>query len=173
MKATALNAANGTLVEELSLVPALIGWRSRRRDNSDRYASLDGLGAAAHILARTCRWQGHEVHPFICPGDGTAHAHPRSFDARKAGAFEDKIPLPLDAVPIVAPAGALVPLAESDIMKGGRVVRGGVHMNDIPGFGYVSLGHESDLASVAKLTQPDGLELLSVARLRDAPALLP
>ena len=135
MKATTLNAANGGLVEKLSpnLVPASIGWRSRRRDSSTRDASRDGLGAAAHILA-TCRWQGHAVHAFICPGDRTAQAHPRSFGVRTAGTVEDNTPVPLGAVPIVALAGALVPLAERAALKGGRTV----HINDIPSFGCVS-----------------------------------
>lgn len=175
MKATALNAANGTLVEELSpnLVPALIGWRSLRRDGAARDKNLYGFSATAHALARTCRQQGHEVHAFICPGDGTAQAHPRSFDVRKAGTVEDNTPMPLDAVPNFAAAGALVPLAESAIVNGGRIVRDGVHINDTPRFGYDSLWHESERASVANLTRANGLGFLPVAQLRGAVVLLP
>jgi len=175
MKATIQNAANHALVEEFSshLASATIGWHGRRRDGSARDACPDGFGAAAHILARTCHRQGHEVHAFICPGDETAHAHARSFDARKTGTFEDKIPAPLDAGPIIAPTGALVPLAESAIVKGGRIVRDGVHVSDIPGFGYVSLWCESDPVSVAKLTRADSLEFPSVARLHGAAVLVP
>lgn len=44
------------------------------------------------------------------------------------------------------------------MVKSGRIVRGYVHMNDIPGFGYVSLCCESDLLSVGKLTRLDGLD---------------
>jgi len=174
MTATIQNAANHALVEGLSslLVPATIGWHGRRRDSSARDASPDGFGAAARVLARTCRRQGHEVHAFIYPGDETAHAHARSFDARKTGTFEDKTPVLLDAGPI-APTGALVPLAESAIVKGGRIVRGGVHANGIPGFSYVALRYESDLVSAANLARADGLGVLSGARLHDAVALLP
>lgn len=72
MPATTANAANRALVEELfpSLVPVSIGRRSRRRDSSARDASFDGLGAAALIVARACRWQGNEIHAVICPGRG-------------------------------------------------------------------------------------------------------
>ena len=160
MTATILNAVNRALVEELSSdrVPASMGWNSLLSVGAAQDKNLDGFGATAHVLARTCRWQWQESHPFICPGDWTAQAHPRSFDARKAGTVEDNTP---------------VQLAESTTVKGGRIVHGGLHMNDIPGSGYVSLWRESDLASVAKLTRADGLELLSVARLRDAATLLP
>lgn len=74
---------------------------------------------------------------------------------------------------IFAPTGALVPLAEIAIVKGGRLVRGGVHMNDIPGFGYVSLRYESDLISVAKLTRADRLEFPPLARRLAAAVLVP
>lgn len=158
MTATILNAANRALVEEFSSDRVPIGWRSLLRNSAAQDKNLDGFGATAHVLAQTCRWQGHESHPFIRPGNGTAQAHPRSFDARKAGTVEDNTP---------------VPLAESSTVKGGRIVRSGLHMNDIPGFGYVSLWRESDLASVAKLPRPEGRESLSVARRHDAAALLP
>lgn len=175
MKATILNAANRARVEERSpyLVAASIGWCGRRRDGSARDASPHGFGAAAHILARNCRRQRREVHALICPGDETAHAHARSVDASKTRTFGDKTPVPLDAGTIFAPTGALVPLAEIAIVKGGRLVRGGVHMNDIPGFGYVSLRYESDLISVAKLTRADRLEFPPLARRLAAAVLVP
>lgn len=127
MKATILNAANRALVEERSphLASASIRRCGRRRDGSAQDASPDGFGAAAHILARNWRRQRREVHSLIWPGEETAHAHARSADSRKTRTFGDKTPMPLDAAPIFAPSGALVPLAESATVKCGRIIHGG------------------------------------------------
>jgi len=142
----------------------LIGWRSLRSAGAARRIGLYGFGAAAHILAQICRWQGREVYAFTRPGDEAAQAHARSLGARWAGSSEEKPPEPLDAALIFAPVGALVPLALSAVVKGGRVVCGGIHMSDIPSFGYDLLWHERELVSVANLTRVDGHEFLSVAR---------
>lgn len=142
----------------------LIGWRSLRSVGAARRIGLYGFGAAAHILAQICRWQGREVYAFTRPGDEAAQALARSLGARWAGSSEEKPPEPLDAALIFAPVGALVPLALSAVVKGGRVVCGGIHMSDIPSFGYDLLWHERELVSVANLTRADGSEFLSVAR---------
>lgn len=142
----------------------LIGWRSLRSAGAARRIGLYGFGAAAHILAQICRWQGREVYAFTRPGDEAAQAHARSLGARWAGSSEEKPPEPLDAALIFAPVGALVPLALSAVVKGGRVVCGGIHMSDIPSFSYDLLWQERELVSVANLTRADGREFLSVAR---------
>lgn len=142
----------------------LIGWRSLRSAGEARRIGLYGFGAAAHILAQICRWQGREVYAFTRPGDEAAQAHARSLGACWAGSSEEKPPVPLDAALIFAPVGALVPLALGAVAKGGRVVCGGIHMSDIPRFGYDLLWQERELVSVANLTRADGHEFLSVAR---------
>lgn len=142
----------------------LIGWRSLRSAGAARRIGLYGFGAAAHILAQICRWQGREVYAFTRPGDEAAQAHARALGARWAGSSEEKPPEPLDAALIFAPVGALVPLALSAVVKGGRVVCGGIHMSDIPSFSYGLLWQERELVSVANLTRADGREFLSIAR---------
>jgi propanol-preferring alcohol dehydrogenase len=145
----------------------LIGWRSLRCAGAARRIGLFGFGAAAHILAQICRWQGREVYAFTRPGDEAAQAHARSLGARWAGSSEEIPPVPLDAALIFAPVGALVPLALRAVAKGGRVVCGGIHMSDIPSFAYDLLWQERELVSVANLTRADGREFLSVARQAD------
>ncbi|MDR6950680.1 propanol-preferring alcohol dehydrogenase [Ancylobacter sp. 3268] len=142
----------------------LIGWRSLRSAGTARRVGLYGFGAAAHILAQICKWQGREVYAFTRPGDEAAQAHARSLGACWAGSSEERPPAPLDAALIFAPVGTLIPLALSAVVKGGRVVCGGIHMSDIPSFGYDLLWHERELVSVANLTRADGREFLSVAR---------
>jgi propanol-preferring alcohol dehydrogenase len=80
-----------------------------------------------------------------------------------AGGSEELPPEPLDAAIIFAPVGALVPAALKAVKKGGRVVCGGIHMSDIPGFPYALLWEERQVMSVANLTREDAREFLDIA----------
>jgi propanol-preferring alcohol dehydrogenase len=141
----------------------LIGWRSLRMAGEGRRIGLYGFGAAAHILAQVCRWQGREVYAFTRAGDDIAQALARSLGACWAGSSDEIPPDPLDAAIIFAPVGALVPQALKAVRKGGRVVCGGIHMSDIPQFPYRLLWEERQIVSVANLTRNDAIEFLSVA----------
>ena len=71
--------------------------------------------------------------------------------------------MPLDAVIIFAPVGALVPQALRALAPGGVVVCGGIHMSDIPSFPYAILWGERRIVSVANLTRRDAEEFLALA----------
>jgi propanol-preferring alcohol dehydrogenase len=142
----------------------LIGWRSLRMAGDARRIGFYGFGAAAHILAQICHWQGRQVFAFTRPGDEAAQQLARSLGAAWAGSSEETPPARLDAAIIFAPDGRLVPLALAVVGKGGRVVCGGIYMSDIPGFPYRLLWEERQLLSVANLTRDDGVEFLSAAR---------
>lgn len=141
----------------------LIGWRCLRLAGDTARIGLYGFGAAAHIIAQVCRWQGREVYAFTQPGDAAAQDHARSLGARWAGGSTEAPPEPLDAAILFAPVGALVPLALRAVRKGGRVVCGGIHMSDIPQFAYRLLWEERQLVSVANLTRRDATEFLALA----------
>ena len=141
----------------------LIGWRSLVMAGPARRIGLYGFGAAAHILAQVCRWQGREVYAFTRPGDVDAQEHARSLGARWAGGSDAAPPERLDAAILFAPVGDLVPLALSAVAKGGRVVCGGIHMSDIPRIPYRLLWEERQLLSVANLTRRDAVEFLAIA----------
>lgn len=141
----------------------LIGWRSLRIAGDGRRIGLYGFGAAAHILAQVCHWQGRDIYAFTRAGDEAAQDLARSLGARWTGGSEESPPEPLDAAIIFAPVGALVPNALRAVRKGGRVVCGGIHMSDIPQFPYSILWEERQLASVANLTRHDVTELLGIA----------
>jgi propanol-preferring alcohol dehydrogenase len=128
-----------------------------------RAIGIYGFGAAAHIIAQVCRWQGRRVFAFTRPGDVAGQAFARSLGAEWAGGSDDMPPAPLDAAILFAPVGALVPSALAAVCKGGRVVCGGIHMSDIPAFPYRLLWEERSLASVANLTRADGREFLALA----------
>lgn len=141
----------------------LIGWRSLKMAGPAARIGLYGFGAAAHIIAQVCRFEGREVYAFTRAGDTAAQAMALSLGARWAGASEEKPPEPLDAAILFAPVGALVPAALAAVAKGGRVVCGGIHMSDIPQFPYRLLWEERQVLSVANLTRADATEFLALA----------
>lgn len=141
----------------------LIGWRSLRIAGDGRRIGLYGFGAAAHILAQVCRWQGREIYAFTRVGDEAAQNLARSLGASWAGSSDEIPPELLDAAIIFAPVGALVPTALRAVRKGGRVVCGGIHMSNIPQFPYSILWEERQIASVANLTRQDATEFLGIA----------
>lgn len=141
----------------------LIGWRSLKMAGPARRIGLYGFGAAAHIIAQVCRFEGREVYAFTRSGDTAAQAMALSLGARWAGASEETPPEPLDAAILFAPVGALVPAALAAVAKGGRVVCGGIHMSDIPSFPYRWLWEERKIFSVANLTRQDAHEFLELA----------
>ncbi|ANN67189.1 zinc-dependent alcohol dehydrogenase family protein [Bordetella bronchialis] len=141
----------------------LIGWRALRAAGNAPHIGLYGFGAAAHILAQVCRWQGRTVYAFTRPGDQAAQALARELGAAWVGGSDEAPPRPLDAAILFAPVGALVPAALAAVRKGGRVVCGGIHMSDIPAFPYRLLWEERQVVSVANLARKDGEEFLRIA----------
>jgi propanol-preferring alcohol dehydrogenase len=145
------------------LCAGLIGWRSLKAVGDGQAIGIYGFGAAAHIIAQVCRWQGRRIFAFVRPGDAAAKRFALSLDAEWAGGSDETPPVPLDAAIIFAPVGTLVPSALAAVRKGGRVVCGGIHMTDIPAFPYRLLWEERSVVSVANLTRADGEEFLALA----------
>lgn len=141
----------------------LIGWRSLKMAGDAKRIGLFGFGAAAHILAQVCTYQGRAVYAFTRDGDVAAQAMARGLGAVWAGGSTQLPPEPLDAAIIFAPVGELVPAALRAVAKGGRVVCGGIHMSDIPQFPYRLLWEERQVVSVANLTRADAIEFLALA----------
>lgn len=145
------------------LCAGLIGYRALRMCGTAKRLGLYGFGAAAHILAQICRWQGRRVFAFTRPGDEVTQSFALEEGAVWAGGSEETPPEQLDAAILFAPDGALVPRALRALAPGGTVVCGGIHMSDIPSFPYDILWEERSVRSVANLTRRDGNELLALA----------
>jgi propanol-preferring alcohol dehydrogenase len=146
------------------LCAGLIGWRCLQKAGSARAIGLYGFGAASHIIAQICAWQGREVYAFTSPGDHVAQDFARSLGARWAGGSDAGAPVQLDAAIIFAPVGNLVPVALKAVRKGGRVVCGGIHMSDLPAMPYAVLWGERELVSVANLTRKDAEDFFPIAQ---------
>ena len=87
------------------LCAGLIGWRSLKAAGDGETIGLYGFGAAAHIIAQVCRWQGRRVFAFTRPGDAAGQAFARSMGAEWAGGSDETPPAPLDAAILFAPVG--------------------------------------------------------------------
>jgi len=145
------------------LCAGLIGYRSLRKAGDAGRLGIYGFGAAAHIVAQVACFEGREVYAFTRPGDTRAQAFARGLGCVWAGDSSEKPPGELDAAIIFAPVGSLVPVALASVGKGGRVVCGGIHMSDIPGFPYAWLWDERQIVSVANLTRHDAEAFMSLA----------
>ncbi|MGH7475602.1 MAG: zinc-dependent alcohol dehydrogenase family protein [Longimicrobiales bacterium] len=145
------------------LCAGLIGYRALRLAGEARRIGFYGFGAAAHILAQVCHWQGQDVYAFTRAGDAAGQAFARELGAVWAGSAQDRPPEPLDAAILFAPAGELVPVALGVVRRGGRVDCAGIHMSDIPGFPYQLLWGERSIQSVANLTRRDAEAFLGLA----------
>ncbi|MBB2699964.1 UNVERIFIED_ORG: propanol-preferring alcohol dehydrogenase [Rhizobium esperanzae] len=156
------------LADPVALAPllcaGLIGWRSLKKAGDGARIGIYGFGAAAHIIAQICRWQGREVYAFSRAGDDAARRFALRLGAVWAGSSDESPPVMLDAAIIFAPVGALVPAALKVVRKGGRVVCGGIHMSDIPPMPYALIWGERSVVSVANLTRGDAEEFFPVAR---------
>ncbi|MCL6705627.1 zinc-dependent alcohol dehydrogenase family protein [Pseudomonas sp. R2.Fl] len=154
--------------DPVSLAPllcaGLIGWRSLKKAGTGKRIGLYGFGAAAHIIAQVCSWQGREVYAFTRPGDRQAQSFAMELGARWAGGSDQAPPVPLDTAIIFAPVGDLVVCALRAVRKGGKVVCGGIHMSDIPRMPYALLWGERSVESVANLTREDAEEFFPVAK---------
>ena len=145
------------------LCAGLIGYRSLKLAGEAEVLGIYGFGAAAHILAQVAVGQGRRLHAFTRPGDVKAQEFALKLGCASAQDSGKGPPEPLDAAILFAPVGALVPEALRHVRKGGRVVCGGIHMSDIPGFPYADLWGERSVLSGANLTRADGAEFLALA----------
>jgi propanol-preferring alcohol dehydrogenase len=146
------------------LCAGFIGYRSYRLagDHIERLG-IYGFGGAGHIIAQIAERQGIHVYAFTRPGDKNSQEFARQLGAKWAGDSTELPPDELDAAIIFAPIGSLVVEALKATAKGGTIVCGGIHMNDIPSFPYHLLWEERIIRSVANLTRQDGEELLMIA----------
>jgi propanol-preferring alcohol dehydrogenase len=145
------------------LCAGLIGYRSLKMAGEGSRLGIYGFGAAAHIVVQVARFQGRKVYGFTRPGDQQGQQFARDLGCVWAGDSTTLPPEPLDAAIIFAPVGSLIPAALKAVVKGGRVVCGGIHMSDIPSFPYRLLWDERVIRSVANLTRKDAAEFLRLA----------
>jgi propanol-preferring alcohol dehydrogenase len=145
------------------LCAGLIGYRALKAAGSTERLGIYGFGAAAHIVAQIARHEGRRVFAFTRPGDRQAQDFALSLGCEWAGGSTETSPEPLDGGIIFAPIGDLVPIALRQLVKGGTLVLGGIHMSPIPSMPYDILWGERVIRSVANLTRQDGIEFMDLA----------
>lgn len=142
----------------------LIGYRAYAMISKANNIGLYGFGAAAHIVAQIAYKQDKQIYAFTRPGDIRTQQFARSLGAVWAGDSNQMPPVQLDAAIIFASSGDLIPQALSATRKGATVVCAGIHMSDIPKFGYSLLWGERCVRSVANLTRADGEAFFALAK---------
>lgn len=145
------------------LCAGLIGYRALNKVPDAQKIGFYGFGASAHLLTQIVVFQKKSVYAFTRPHDSKTQQFARELGAVWAGDSDQPSPELLDAAIIFAPEGELVPIALSNVRKGGTVVCAGIHMSDIPSFSYDLLWGERKLCSVANLTREDGRAFFSIA----------
>ncbi len=145
------------------LCAGLIGFRALRMTGKAKRIGFYGFGTAAHILIQVVKHNGGEVYAFTRKADLEGQEYAKTMGASWAGSSDELPSTQLDAAIIFAPAGELVPMALKAVKKGGVVVCAGIHMSDIPSFGYDLLWEERMIRSVANLTRKDGEDFLNLA----------
>lgn len=146
------------------LCAGLIGFRSYSMIGENvENLGIYGFGGAAHIIAQVAVYEGKKVYAFTRPGDTQAQDFAKGLGAVWAGDSNELPPEKLDASIIFAPVGSLIPAALKATIKGGVVVCGGIHMSDIPSFGYSLLWEERVIRSVANLMRSDGEGFMRIA----------
>jgi propanol-preferring alcohol dehydrogenase len=145
------------------LCAGLIGYRSLKAVGPAERLAIFGFGAAGHIVAQIARHERRRVIAFTRPGDRQAQDFARSLGCEWAGGSNETSPEPCDAAIIFAPVGDLVPVALRQLVKGGTLVLGGIHMSPLPSMPYELLWGERVIRSVANLTRRDGEEFMDLA----------
>jgi propanol-preferring alcohol dehydrogenase len=147
------------------LCAGIIGYRSLRRTDLKAWSGarlgIYGFGAAGHIAIQLARARGAAV--YVATRENVHRELAEELGAMWVGDALARPPVKLDAAIIFAPAGELVPLALSDLDKGGTLVLGGIHMSDIPQMPYPLLYGERTVRSVANNTREDGRAFLEEA----------
>lgn len=145
------------------LCAGLIGYRALVAAENAQRLGIYGFGAAAHIITQVASAQKREVYAFTKPGDIVTQKFAMEMGAVWAGDSDKPPPKEMDAAIIFAPVGSLIPLALSNIKKGGKVICAGIHMSDIPTFPYAILWGEREVCSIANLTRDDGEKFFNLA----------
>jgi propanol-preferring alcohol dehydrogenase len=144
------------------LCAGIIGYRAFVRCNLRPGGKLGiiGFGSSAHIIIQIARHRGHEV--YVVSRSENHRQLARDLGATWFGSDAVNIPVPLEAVILFAPSGALVAPALNALDSGGVVALAGIHMSPIPTLDYDKyLFRERDLHPVTANTREDGRNLLS------------
>jgi propanol-preferring alcohol dehydrogenase len=146
------------------LCAGIIGFRALRRSEirPGQRLALYGFGASAHIAIQVAVHWGCSVSVFTRSEEHRELA--RSLGAEWVGLPSERSPEKHDSAVIFAPAGDIVPLALSNLEKGGICALAGIYMTPIPQLDYERhLYFEKTLRSVTASTRKDGEDLLKIA----------
>jgi propanol-preferring alcohol dehydrogenase len=147
------------------LCAGIIGFRALRRTELPHGGRLGiyGFGGSAHLTAQIAIAEGARVH--VMTRSHEARELALTLGAASVGDTGDAPPEPLDAAILFAPVGDIVPIALSNLDRGGVLAVAGIYLSDIPSLNYERhLFQERTLRSVTANTRQDGREFLQTAQ---------
>lgn len=153
--------------DDLAAAPLLcggvIGYRSLKVSGiaPGGRLGLYGFGASASLALQVAHHWGCEV--FVATRSPREQARARELGAAWAGGYDERPPVPLDAVVTFAPAGDVVVRALEAVDRGGTVAINAIHLDRVPEFSYDLLWLERSIRSVANFTRMDAREFLELA----------
>ncbi|MCX6090961.1 MAG: zinc-dependent alcohol dehydrogenase family protein [Candidatus Atribacteria bacterium] len=145
------------------LCGGVIGYRAYRLSGVQKgeVLGLYGFGSSAHLVLQMALWEGVEV--FVMTRSPEHQRLARSLGASFSGSSENRLPCPLHAAIIFAPAGELVLRALAVLRRGGRVITAGIYSSPIPSMDYRFLYQEHKVQSVTNSTRDDVRGVLALA----------
>lgn len=145
------------------LCAGIIGYRALKLSGVTGGGRLGiyGFGSSAHVTLQVARARGAEV--YVCTREPTHRDLARRLGAAWAGDIREAMPERVDGAIIFAPAGELVPVALSNLAKGGTLALAGIYMTPLPSLPYEALFDERIIRTVTANTRTDGEELLIAA----------
>ena len=146
------------------LCAGIIGYRAWAQSGIQPGGRLGlvGFGGSAHIVIQIARHFGCEV--YVMSRGGRHRELAIELGATWVGGSTEKLPHPLDAAILFAPAGELVPPTLEALDRGATLAVAGIHLSAIPPLDYPRhLFQERKLQSVTANTRTDGEELLRLA----------
>jgi alcohol dehydrogenase, propanol-preferring len=146
------------------LCAGIIGYRALKLSNPRPGGRLAvyGFGGSAHLATQVARHMDLEVH--VRTRSPAARALAQELGVATVGDSLDPLPEPADSAVLFAPAGGLVPVALSQLDRGGTLAIAGIHLSDVPVLDYQKhLFQERHLVSATANTRRDGEEFLDIA----------
>ncbi len=146
------------------LCAGIIGYRALKLSNPRPGGRLAvyGFGGSAHLTAQVANHLGLEVH--VRTRSEAARGLARQLGVATVGDSSDPLPGRADSAILFAPAGELVPVALSQLDRGGTLSIAGIHLSDVPPLNYRRhLFQERRIISATANTRRDGEEFLAVA----------
>jgi propanol-preferring alcohol dehydrogenase len=142
----------------------IAGFRALRLTEARKGDKLGlyGFGPTASYVLQTANFLG--IESFAITRSEKNKNWARRLRASWVGSAQDELPSKLDAGIVFPPAGNLVEVALSQLVRGGNLVLAPITMTPIEIKDYDNIWMERSIKSLANITRKDGMDFLNLAQ---------